>query len=146
MRGAIHGHVGAAFDVAQRDAGGEEGPFKGEATAGEKGHEVVAPVRRRVLNLGHAPAPLKDPIARQVGAQVSRGCGAPGDRVAGVGHVQEGQGLGVAHGEEQEVVGAHARHGDQVGLREAAGQAGRGARPPARACSLADGGGIGVRQ
>ena len=84
-----------------------------------------APPAAQVVGFVHKFAVLIDPVARQIGPQIGPRCDEPRLGQAGLGHIQQRTGFGVALTEEQEVEGQVAGHDDQVGLHESQGQAGR---------------------
>ena len=121
---AIHGDVDAQLDVAERNAGAEQGGLERERAADEKTDEVVAPqpadVGRFVGQLAVSP----DAIARQVGSQVGHPRDVRGNRIPRLGHVEQRAGLRIAAAELMEVVRPFEREDDQVRLRETGGQPG----------------------
>src|SRR3546814_16608870 len=66
--GAVHRHVGALVDMAQRNAVLDQRLFKRKRTADKEGDELVAPDLFQVRHLGDWLAVLPDAVERVVGA------------------------------------------------------------------------------
>ena len=113
----VHSDVLAFSCVAELDASLQKRGLKREAATEQERDEVSAPVRCYVAHLGGQLAIAKDPIARQVGPQVSAGRGLRWFDAAGLHHFDDRAGLRVALAEEQEVEGQVSWQDDKVGLR-----------------------------
>ncbi len=107
-------------DVADLEARFDHGRFEGEAAPEEEGHEIVPP---EIGDVGHFVGELAlpvDAVPGQVVAQVRAGRGEARHGGARLGHVEDGAGLPVPLGEEEEIEGQVLRKDGEVRLGVAA--------------------------
>ena len=105
----------------------------GVAAPDQEGNMVGAPQLLDGVHLVDELAVAIEAITRQVRADVAAGSRSLRLRIARIGDLQQGTGLGVALAEAQEVEGKAFSHDRQVGLHVAARQSMRGPRPAALA-------------
>ena len=130
--GAVHGHVGAFLDVAQRHARRKQRVFERETAPDQERHEVLPPQLLDIMALFGELSPAVDTVAGQVGPKVGPGGCEPRLRVAGIGGLDQGARLRVAPAEAQEVEGVCLGQNNQVRLHVLLTDTGGGAIPPPR--------------
>src|SRR3546814_16688840 len=96
LAGAVHRHVGALVDMAQRNAVLDQRLFKRKRTADQEGDEIVAPDLFQVRHLGDWLAVLPDAVERDVGADVDILAQGRQERLARLAGRQQRTGLRVA--------------------------------------------------
>lgn len=117
-RRVVHRHVASGEDVAHGDARLHQREFEREAASDQERHQIVVS-RPHVGDVGQRVdqfAVLPYSVERDVGADVRTG-GDGRRRRSRVEHVEDRARLGVALGEQEEIIGVFAWQGDHVRLR-----------------------------
>ena len=113
----VHATLVRYIDTLRPWASLEELAFERERAPDDERHQVIAPIRRHVRNLVDQLAVLVDAVAWEVGGDVAVSGADGGFARAGLGHFQKRAGLGVALGEQQEVISLLFWQHDEVRLR-----------------------------
>jgi hypothetical protein len=137
-RRAVHRHVAAFFDMAQRDPFACEHVLERERAADREHDEIVAPQRFERIDALGQPAVAVHVVARHVGAHVEIRAEHVDPERARLADTQQRTRLRIRMTEAQEIVRMRVRQDGEVRLRERPALAGRRAAERAAAYGPAE--------
>ena len=123
--GAIHGHIGAGFQMAHRQLGLKQGVLECERAAQQKGDQVIAPPAVQIHRFVRQHSVLINAIPRQVSAEIRTRGHLFRLGIAGFGNFQQWARFGIALAKEKKIKRQVTGNHDEVGLNVAEGQAWR---------------------